>query len=239
VTRALVLAAGNGDRFVNGSLQSKLLHPVLGQPLILRTITTALTAGIAAFEVVLGYQADAVRALVAGHLPHAAIHFTFNPDWHLENGVSVLAARPRLDDGPFALLMGDHLFESAALVRMLTSVRPRDASLLAVDSRPAPAATVEEATKVTIDGSHIVGIGKDLYPFDALDTGMFVCTPALFDALDESRQQGDTSLSGGVRRLAARGLMRAVDIGDAEWYDIDTPADLHAAEARLAQPEHA
>ena len=46
VRTALVLAAGNGDRFVNGSRESKLLQPVLGEPLILRTLRTAVEAGI-------------------------------------------------------------------------------------------------------------------------------------------------------------------------------------------------
>src|SRR5262245_39605283 len=41
VRDAVVLAAGNGDRFRNGARQSKLLQPVLGQTLILRTLETA------------------------------------------------------------------------------------------------------------------------------------------------------------------------------------------------------
>ena len=41
VRQALVLAAGNGDRFKNRTRESKLLEPVLGRPLILRTIETA------------------------------------------------------------------------------------------------------------------------------------------------------------------------------------------------------
>jgi CTP:molybdopterin cytidylyltransferase MocA len=43
VRTALVLAAGNGDRFKNPTRESKLLQPVLGRPLIIRTIETALT----------------------------------------------------------------------------------------------------------------------------------------------------------------------------------------------------
>jgi hypothetical protein len=54
VRKALVLAAGNGDRFHNANRQSKLLQPVLGRPLILRTLQTARDAGVASFEVVLG-----------------------------------------------------------------------------------------------------------------------------------------------------------------------------------------
>ncbi len=96
-----------------------------------------------------------------------------------------------------------------------------------------------EATKVTLEGDRITAIGKDLLVYDALDTGLFVCATPLFDALDEACAAGDTTLSGGIRRLAARGLMRARDIGDASWYDIDTIADLESAEALLVEPEHA
>ena len=233
VRRALVLAAGNGDRFVNGSRHSKLLQPVLGTPLILRTLSTALAAGVSSFEIVLGYEAESLRALILTNLPRIDVHFSFNPDWHLENGVSVLAARERLDEGRFALLMGDHLFEARSLSRLLHSRVPDGSSVLAIDSRRASLSIADEATKVALDGSRIIAIGKELREFDALDTGMFVCSPALFDALNESRH-GDTTLTGGIRQLAARGLMHAVDIGDADWSDIDTMADLEAAETRLA-----
>ena len=85
-----------------------------------------------------------------------------------------------------------------------------------------------------MNGSRITAIGKDLTTYDALDTGMFVCAPALFAAIDASRVAGDTTLSGGIRHLAARGLMRGFDIGDAGWCDIDTVSDLAAAESALA-----
>ncbi len=232
---ALVLAAGNGDRFRNGSAESKLMQPVLGQPLILRTLETAARAGIQAFHVVLGYRAAALRSLIQNNAPHAtAVTFSYNPDWHLENGLSVLTARDALDGRRFALLMGDHLFEPDVLARLLrTRVLPGE-SLLAVDSRPAPPSVVAEATKVRVSGGRIRAIGKDLARHDALDTGLFVCDPSLFSALDASVATGDTTLSGGVRRLAESGLMRAVDIGAADWFDIDTVDDLQTAEFRLS-----
>jgi choline kinase len=237
VRDALVLAAGNGDRFHNGTRQSKLLQPLLGQPLILRTLETAREAGISAIEVVLGYQADAVRAAIErSALPGVSIHFSMNPEWRLENGVSVLAARNRLQDRRFALLMGDHLFEAPVLSRLLQMPVAGGESLLAVDARPADAAVAAEATKVRMTGTRITAIGKDLTAYDALDTGLFVCAPSLFGALDASRAAGDTTLSGGIRQLAARGLMRGVDIGDASWYDIDTMADLESVEHLLAEP---
>jgi choline kinase len=237
VREALVLAAGNGDRFHNGSRQSKLLQPVLGEPLILRTLNTARRAGIVSFDVVLGYQADALRGLIERCRPLGTdVRFTYNPDWHLENGVSALAARCYFSDRRFALLMGDHLFEAPILRRLLHTRVALGESVLAVDSRPAPPGVAAEATKVRTAHARILEIGKDLTDYNALDTGLFVCAPSLFRALDESRAAGDTTLSGGIRRLAARGLMRAVDIGNATWYDIDTMADLETAESLLAVP---
>ncbi len=219
VRRAIILAAGNGDRFHTQLRDSKLLQPLLGRPILLRTIEAARDAGVQAVTVVLGYQADRVRALVErGAPPDLGISFVFNPDWQLENGVSALAARPLAGRGHFALLLRQKV---------------GDDSLLAVDARPATPEQAAEATKVRRHGSRIVAIGKDLTAYDALDTGVFVCSPRLFDALDVAIARGDTTLSGGIRELAARGLMHGVEIGDAAWCDIDTRADLAAAEALL------
>jgi choline kinase len=150
--------------------------------------------------------------------------------------VSALAARRSIGSDRFALLMGDHVFEPPVLQRMLRlDVEPGE-SLLAIDARPATPEQADEATRVRRRGSKIVAIGKGLEPFDALDTGVFVFAPALFSALERAQAQGDTTLSGGVRQLAARGLMRGVEIGDAAWCDIDTVSDLAAAESALGVP---
>ena len=241
VRDAVILAAGNGDRFKNEHHHSKLLHPVAGRPLILRTLETAAAAGISSFCVVLGFEADRVRsAVTANPLRGVDISFVFNPEWHLENGVSALAARQHCDRRHFALLMGDHLFEAAVLKRMLTLEAGPAESVLAVDSLPADPAIAAEATRVRMSGGRITAIGKSVDPWDALDTGVFVFSPVLFDALEEARAAGHTTLSAGVQRLAARGLMRAVDVAGASWCDVDTIEDLNAAETLLgAEPEPA
>ena len=241
VRDAVILAAGNGDRFKNEDHHSKLLHPVAGRPLILRTLETAADAGISSFCVVLGFEADRVRAAVtANPLRGIDVRFVYNPDWHLENGVSALAARPVCDGRRFALLMGDHLFEAPVLERMLALPVNGDESLLAVDSLPADPAIAAEATRVRMSGDRITAIGKDVDPWDALDTGVFVFAPALFDALEDARATGQTTLSAGVQRLAAKGLMRAHDVAGAAWCDVDTVEDLHSAETLIgAEPEPA
>ena len=69
-----------------------------------------------------------------------------------------------------------------------------------------------------------VNIGKQLETFHALDTGVFRITPALMDELARVNGPDGCSLSQGVAALAARGQMRVVDVGDAMWIDVDTPA---------------
>lgn len=237
VRDAVILAAGNGDRFKNPHRESKLLHPVLGQPLILRTLDNAAAAGLSSLTVVLGYQAERVRAAIERHvLPGVKLRFAINPDWDLENGVSAFAAR-EVTAERFALLMGDHLFEPAALRRLLDLAVDRHDSVLGIDTTTTDPAIADEATKVRLAGDRIVAIGKHLRAWDALDTGLFVFTPALFDALATAIDAGETTLSAGVQRLAAAGRMRGADIGPASWCDIDTVDDVEAAEALFATPE--
>ena len=235
VSRAVILAAGNGGRFQSPSHTSKLVQPLLGEPIILRTLRAARDAGLDHATLVLGYRAEQVRSLAERGAPEGLdLTFVVNPRWQLENGVSALAARQEAGGDRFALLMGDHVFDPEVLRGMLRLPVRRDVSLLAVDARPVPPAVADEATKVRLQGSRIVAIGKGLTEYDALDTGVFVCSPALFGALETAQREGDTTLSGGIRHLAARGLMHGFDIGNASWCDIDTVADLVAAETALA-----
>jgi len=187
-------------------------------------------------HLVLGYDADYVRSLATSGAPAGlTLHFHLNPDWRQENGRSVLQARVALAARPFALLMGDHLFEPRALERLARAPRRPGEVLLAVDRRTTAPEIVAEATKVRLSGARITAIGKAIAPFDALDTGMFVCDGALFTALTDACAEGNTTLSAGVARLAALGLVRGIDIGDARWCDIDTVADLTMAEALTSE----
>lgn len=231
VDQAVILAAGNGDRFRNGSPHSKLLTPVAGVPLLTRTLNAAFRAGVSLAHVVLGFDADSVRALAERSAPSGLeLQFHVNADWHRENGLSVLAARDGVDGRPFAIMMGDHLVHAAALEQLLhTAIEPRQA-LLCVDRRPCDAASAAEATKVRIDHDRVRAIGKALQPFDALDTGLFVCQASLFDALEAACAAGDTTLTAGVRQLATRNLVRPIEMGDRAWCDVDTVEDLAVAE---------
>lgn len=199
-------------------------------PLIIRTLLTAVRAGVRRVHVIVGYDADGVRAAVMGGAPPGVdVSFHHNARWHEENGLSALVARPHVGVERFALLMGDHVFDWRVLEQMLHTDGASGESLLAIDREAVGSPRAAEATKVRLDGHRITAIGKQLMPFDALDTGVFVFSPAVFAALEESAAAGDTSLSGGVARLAARGLMRGIATDGSAWCDIDTLDDLEDA----------
>src|SRR6185295_13473378 len=69
---AVILAAGEGTR-MRSSLP-KVMHPVGGLPLLGHVLAVAGEAGATRIAVVVGPDAAAVRAFVAGRAPQAAIH---------------------------------------------------------------------------------------------------------------------------------------------------------------------
>jgi choline kinase len=185
--------------------------------------------------VVVGYQKEQVSAYLHALVQRYTmrIQAVDNPHWPEGNGTSVLAARAYVR-GPFFLLMCDHLFDPLVLRLLVTAADGASGGcLLAVDRHPERLFDLAEATKVQLDGARITAIGKDLSAFDAVDTGLFVGWPILFEALAQARAAGDGSLTGGVRRLIGCQQIRAVDIGDAFWFDVDTPADVQQATQHL------
>jgi CDP-L-myo-inositol myo-inositolphosphotransferase len=231
---ALIIAAGAGSRLqsVTGTVPKPLLR-IAGVPLLKRIILTAHKAGVDRFVVVTGYAADQIReALEHDDQVAGLIEWVHNDRWTLPNGVSVLAARSRLS-GPFALLMADHLFEEQTLARLLRAPVAPGECVLAVDRNIGGVYDLEDATKVRLEEDRLVEIGKTLPRYNAIDTGMFICTPALFDALEASRRAEGCSLSDGIQTLARNGKMRSFDIGNGFWQDVDTPDMLDHAERTM------
>ena len=78
-------------------------------------------------------------------------------------------------------------------------------------------------------------MGRISRDYDAVDTGVFLCPNELFDYLRRVRKNGDCSLADGVRLMAGEGKVRAIDIGDAWWQDVDNFAMRRRAEEELSK----
>jgi len=225
VKECLILAAGNGSRIASLSGSApKPLVPLFGAPLLEHIVLSSHAAGIERFVIVVGYRADAIRRWLAERpLGDISITLIENPDYHKANGVSALAARQELQD-PFLLLMADHIFEPRTTRALLRESLAVNEVILGVDYNIDRIFDLEDATKAKVQGNRIVAIGKDLLRYDALDTGMFLCSPTLFQRLESAKKNGDCSLSDGMRQLAQEGKLKAFDVGEGHWQDVDTPA---------------
>jgi 1L-myo-inositol 1-phosphate cytidylyltransferase len=231
----VVLAAGLGTRLATLS-DSKPLMQVHHVPLLLRTLTSLELAGCKRVIIVVGHEADTVRGEIekeyGGPLP---LEFVFNPDFQLKNGVSVLCARPHVSD-EFVLTMADHIFDDSIMTLVRDHQPAAGGATLCVDYKVDSIFDIDDATKVQAKNGSLVAIHKQLDTYDCIDTGIFVCTPALMDGIEQVyRDTGDASLSDGVARLAAAGTMNILDIGDAFWQDVDTPEMLAHAEEVLSR----
>ena len=236
---ALILAAGNGSRLAarSGELPKPLV-PLYGKPLLEHVITGAIEAGIERFVIVVGYRGRLIQDWYKTRLfRRAEVTFVENPDYYCkDNGVSVLCAEDLIRES-FLLLMSDHIFDPATAAALLNQPLGKHEVLLAVDRNIDAVFDLDDATKVRLEGDHIVEIGKTLRRYDALDTGMFLCQPSLFGWLESAMTNGNCSLSEGLRLMGQSRTFRGFDIGDRFWQDVDTPAALdYVREAVYTMP---
>ena len=233
--KCLIIVAGKGSRLKSLS-DSKPLTSILDVPLVERVIRSALEAGVNGFYAVVGYRGGQVRDFLddLGGKISAPITVIENDDWEKANGLSVLKAKQALDE-PFFLLMGDHLFDPGIARQMIDFPLMGDEIALAVDQDlKNPMVDMDDVTRVMVRDGLIRNIGKGIEEYNCFDTGIFLCNPVLFSALEQSmRETGDDSLSGGVRILAGKGQVRAMPIDGKFWIDIDDPERFKQAESYL------
>jgi len=235
--KAVILAAGDGSRL--RPLTDEIPKPLVslgGIPLIERIVLSAKEAGIKEFLVVLGYLGNRLKEeLGDGKRYGVEIEYVENQEWGKANGVSVYKARRRLKEN-FILLMGDHIFDPRTLSVFKDLNISDQECALCVDYNIGRVFDIDDATKVLVEDGKIRRIGKDLRGYNAIDTGMFLCPPYLFEVLEENIGEGRYSLSESIQTLADQDLMKACDKKGSVWFDLDTTEDLERAESLLQAP---
>ena len=219
ITDAVILMAGSGSR-LQASVPKPLI-PMLGRPLISYIFDALESAGVRNLHVVLGANGHALIAKLRDLIPAPMrLNPISNPDWEKQNGLSVLCAEGKVI-APFFLAMGDHLFDAPILKRILEHA-DRTQLNLAIDRKIETIFDLDDAMKVQTSSDQVIQIGKELANFNAIDTGLFLCPNELFSYLRRAQKDGDCSLAEGVRLMAHDGKVRAIDIGEAWWQDVDT-----------------
>lgn len=237
VSNAIILAAGYGSR-LSERAKSKPLARVCGMPLIEIGIRQALAAGVERVVVVTGHEAETVESEVAAIAARygAGIGCVRLDDWSRPNGWSVIAGAEGLD-GPFLLMMADHIFGDGILSRLSQQSLDQSEVVLAVDRVDNPLVDPDDATWVKLDENRrITQIGKQIEDFDAVDCGAFLATFELPRAIRRAIDAGKAgSLSDGMQVLADERRAAVMDVEGAWWTDVDDPRAHDLANQQAAQ----
>ncbi len=223
--KCVIVAAGQGLR-LRDIAPLKPLAPLLGAPLISHVIDCALEGGATEFVVVTGYEGDKLEKHIYAMAAARGLRLNCvrNPNWKGSNGLSVAAAGPVIHGEKFLLLMSDHLFDPEIVRELVRSHGAGPGVALAVDRRlDNPLVDLEDVTRVDVaEGGAIRRIGKLIERYNAFDTGIFLASPLLIQAIEQRYAAGGVgSISEGMQALADQGLAFAHDIGDRFWIDID------------------
>ncbi|HLG89742.1 MAG TPA: NTP transferase domain-containing protein [Alphaproteobacteria bacterium] len=232
--QCVIVAAGQGTRLREKGESKPLIH-IKGIPLIERVIDRARRAGVDHFFVVSGYRGEKLRRELDVFSAREGIPITHivNEDWDRANGTSVLKAKPYVD-GPFLLTMCDHLVDPEIVRDLIARPSEPNTVTLGVDYNiDSQLNDLDDVTRVKCTDGKIERIGKVIRDFNAIDTGMFLCGPIMFDALEVSQAKGDDSISGAMNVLAGWGKARAFDIQGRLWVDVDDPVAFKKAEQLL------
>lgn len=233
----IILAAGFGSRLAGaqGDTDLKPLAPVAGTPLLIRTLNSLETAGCTRAVIVVGHGMDTVQEEIQDrYRGPLSLTFAVNERYDLQNGVSVLSAEPYLDTEPFLLTMADHVLGDTLMEKARRHRPPKRGATLLVDYKLDTIFDMDDATKVRVVEGRPEAIGKELDDYNCVDTGVFVATEGLMEALSAVyAAKGDVALSDGVQRLMRERRMQTLDIGPGFWQDVDTPEMLAHAEEML------
>jgi 1L-myo-inositol 1-phosphate cytidylyltransferase / CDP-L-myo-inositol myo-inositolphosphotransferase len=227
IQQALILATHAVT--VRGRTQPVSLLRSGGIPLVKRSILTCKREGIRRFVVV--YADPEVRRVVEADPQLRALDIVWvaNEDRPLEDGHSLLRARPHLC-GEFFVVPADRVFAPRILRRLLEE--PLDGVTLAVRR-------VEAAEASTLGLRLREGDAREAESFtdegaDVEPTGIATAGRALLDAAEDVAAEGGlVTLTRAIDRLAREGRVRIADVNDAYWQDLYTPQGRKIAQRML------
>ncbi len=238
VRTAVLLAAGLGSRLAPlTDAVPKCLVAVNGVPIVERLVRALDAHGFRRLVIVTGYKAETIRDYLGERFGGIAVEYVVSPCFETTNNIYSLWLVRRLIDEPFLLVESDVVLDQQLLAPLLEPGR------IAVS----PQLPWMNGTTVTLDGDGNVNAffpPPGIYGHHCTDAGHFMAVNICSLARDTWREVGerlDSHVAAGQTSLfyesvfeemtAAGSMAPAAVIFPAErWYEIDTPADLKAAE---------
>ncbi len=213
---AVVLAAGFGKRMGTG--RPKQLVPVFGIPLIEHVLRPLLSRG---YRVVVVYHSEELARFIRERFPE--VELVKNPHPERENGYSLYLAS-EVVDGEFLLVMSDHYYSSEFFDLAEKGASGNVAVVSSYCHDP------DEATKVRVEGDRVVAISKGLEDYHYFDTGMFVCTPEVFNYAEELVSEKEQVRLADVFQRMADDRRLGYLVCEGRWIDVDAPWEVGIAE---------
>ena len=235
-TRAIILAAGRGDRL--GPLTETTPKPMLdlgGRPLIDHILAAIATAGIRSAAVVTGYLAPPMERHLAANSP---LPVAFIRQESLNGTAGALrVARRAVGDEPFLLSWGDIATDPLHFSEVVAAWRPELAAVVGVnrldDVSRGAAVVFGDDRRITSIVEKPIGEP----PSHWNSSGVMVLGPRIWGPLERVAysERGELELPDALGSLIADGeLLEAVALRGA-WFDIGTGSGLAAARGAFVE----
>ena len=240
VTTALLLAAGMGTRLQTLTLDApKCLTEVGGVSILKRLVDNLHAQGFRRLIVVIGHLGDRIQEFLQQHAGDMRVDYIINKDYRTTNNIySLWLARKQIRE-PFLLVENDLVFESFMLDGMLQPDKMAISRVLPwmngtmVELDPDGHVTAFRMGEDICSGAHQYKT-VNLYSFSLNLWSRIEDRLSLFISEGRLGEYYEAVFA----EMVADGTFScdAIFFKADRWYEIDTKADLHAAEKLFAMP---
>ena len=238
VEHAVILAAGNGQRFQEKGVKlPKVLLKVGGLRLLERAVLALNQVGVKHFYIVVGQYREQIIEIMSkiDRIKALDVNFIYCENHNEGNGVSFGAGASQTN-APFFLTMSDHIFSIPTLKNFVKDVEQNPTiPSLACDANLAEVFDMDDATKVVSKNEKIYDIGKEIPNYDLVDMGLFYFPAGYGQKVTRKVENGAKSVSDIINQFIAETGVRTAVVPEALWQDVDNPSMKKEAEKRLVK----
>ncbi len=244
--QALILAAGMGKRLKKYTLNNtKCMVEVNGKKLIDRTITNLISSNIHKIIIVIGYEGQKLKNYLEKKYKNVEFLFIENQKYSETNNIySLYLAKDELEKEDTILLESDIIFEQKILERLIKSENKNIALVAKYEQWM-------DGTVVTLDEEENINDFFEKQEFNYDNTKKYYKTANIYKLSKEfSKEYYNHFLEAYIKvfdkndyyesvlKVVNRfenSTLKALDISDCKWYEIDDSQDLDIASVIFAE----